>query len=53
MRGNLGAGAGPGNCAPEQAPSGPAHINVHRNIMAVLDIIAGCDRSDQKTELIV
>jgi hypothetical protein len=53
MRGNLGAGAGPGNCAPEQAPGGPAHINVRRNMMAVLDIIAGRDRSDQKTELIV
>jgi hypothetical protein len=53
MRGNLGAGAGPGNCAPSEAPSSPAHINVQRNTMAVLDIIAGCDQSDQKTELIV
>jgi len=53
MRGNLGAAAGPGNCAPEEAPSGSVHINVHRNMMAVLDIIARRDRSDQKTELIV
>jgi hypothetical protein len=53
MRGNLGAGAGPGNCAPEKPPSGPAYINVQRNTMAVLDIIAGGDWSDQKTELVV
>jgi hypothetical protein len=53
MRGNLGAGAGPGNCAPDKARRGPAHINVRRNMMAVLDIIARRDRSDQKTELIV
>jgi hypothetical protein len=53
MRGNLGAGAGPGNCAPKKASGGPAHINVHRNMMVVLDIIAEPDRSDQETELIV
>jgi hypothetical protein len=53
MRGNLGAAARPGNCAPEKPPSGPAYINVRCNMMVVLDIIAGRDRSDQKTELIV
>src|SRR2546425_3754682 len=46
MRGNLGAGAGPGNCAPEQAPGGPADVNVHCNTMVVLDIIA---RSEEHT----
>jgi hypothetical protein len=53
MRGNLGAAAWPGNCAPRKATTRPAHINVRRNMMAVLDIIAGCDWSDQKMELIV
>jgi hypothetical protein len=53
MRGNLGAGAGPGNCASEKPPGGPAHINVRRNMMVVLDIIAGRDQSDQKMELIL
>jgi hypothetical protein len=53
MRGNLGAGAGPGNCTPESASRSPAHIDVHRNMMAVVDIIARLDRSDQKSELIV
>jgi hypothetical protein len=53
MRGNLGAGAGPGNCAAEKASRGPAHINVQRNTVVVLDIIARRDRSDQRMELIV
>jgi hypothetical protein len=53
MRGNLGAGAGPGNCAPKKAPSGSSYINVHRNMMGILDIIAWRDRSDEKIELIV
>jgi hypothetical protein len=47
MRGNLGAGAGPGNCAPEKASSDAAHVNVQCNMMAAIDIIAGLDRSDQ------
>jgi hypothetical protein len=53
MRGNLGARAGRGNCAPERAPRGPSHINVQCNMMVAIDIIARLDRSDQKQELIV
>jgi hypothetical protein len=53
MRGNLGAVAGPGNCAPGKAPTGPGHINVRRNRMAALDIIVRIDPTDQKSELLV